>query len=191
MMTPGFSDGENSSGMPDGNVAGPYDEMIPALTALPRPRAVRMSRRGKLTAGLVTLVLVSSMGIFVMGLWVKSEVAVRTGEQPQTIAYALPILFILVIVPLMLRTILRQKGLLAEGEIAIARVTRRRMARHGPTIRYEFRTPGGEQFTRNASDGTGELSMGMRVPIFYDARNPKKQLALCGSFYDVGLVGSE
>ena len=29
--------------------------------------------------------------------------------------------------------------------------------------------------------------VGMNVPIFYDPQSPKKQLALCGSFYEVVL----
>jgi hypothetical protein len=31
----------------------------------------------------------------------------------------------------------------------------------------------------------------MNVPIFYDPQNPKKQLALCASFYEVVLPGKD
>ena len=81
--------------------------------------------------------------------------------------------------------------LLAEGEIATAQVTKRWMARNGPNIRYEFTTPLGEHFTRGAADGSRQLSVGMSVPIFYDPQRPKKQLALCASFYEVVLPGKE
>jgi hypothetical protein len=190
-MTSPYRDGEISSGALDAGVDGPYDRISRLLAELPRPRPVRMSRRGKSTVALVTVVLLVSMGIFVAGLSAKSAAASSNGRPPQTLAFALPIVFILVIVPVMLRQVLRQKPLLAEGEIGSARVTDQRLARHGPTIRYEFTTPLGERFSRSASDGSGELSVGMKVPIFYDPRSPKKQLALCASFYEVALPGEE
>lgn len=171
-------------------VAGPYDEIARALAGLPRPRRIRMSRRGKSTVVLVAVVLIVSMGIFIAGLAAKSSAQSNAGPS-QTLPFALPIVFILVIVPLMLRQITRQRPLLTEGEIATARVTKRRAARHGPTIQYEFRTPLGEPFSRGASDGSGRLSAGMSVPVFYDPQNPKRQLALCASFYQVILPGEE
>ena len=91
----------------------------------------------------------------------------------------------------MLRMIGRQKVLLAEGEMATAHVTKRWMARNGPNIRYEFTTPLGEHFSRGAADGSRQLSVGMSVPIFYDPQKPKRQLALCASFYEVVLPGNE
>jgi hypothetical protein len=89
----------------------------------------------------------------------------------------------------MLRKITQQKDLLAEGEMATARVTKRWIARNGPNIRYEFMTPLGEHFSRGTADASRQLSVGMNVPIFYDQQRPKKQLALCASFYEVILPG--
>jgi len=90
-----------------------------------------------------------------------------------------------------MRQVTRQKLLLADGEIAMARVTKRRASRHGPAIQYEFETQLGRQFSRSAADGSGRLSAGMSVPVFYDSQDPKKQLALCGSLYEVILPGEE
>ena len=81
----------------------------------------------------------------------------------------------------------KQKQLLADGEMSLARVTDRALARNGPNIRYEFTTPLGEHFSGSAQDATRKLSIGMNVPVFYDARNPKQQLALCASFYEIVL----
>ena len=174
----------------DERVAGPYDEIARVLVDLPRPRPIRMSRRGKSTLVLVAAVLIASMGIFLAGLAAKSPERATPG-QSQTLPFTLPILFILVIVALMLRQITRQKLLLADGEIAMARVTKRRASRHGPAIQYEFGTPLGQQFSRGAADGSGRVSAGMSVPVFYDPQNPKRQLALCGSLYEVILPGKE
>lgn len=84
----------------------------------------------------------------------------------------------------------KQKQLVADGEMSMARVTDRVLARNGPNIRYEFMTPLGEYFSGSAQDGTRKLSVGMNVPVFYDALNPRRQLALCASFYEVELAGA-
>jgi hypothetical protein len=91
----------------------------------------------------------------------------------------------------MLNVVGKQKQLLADGEMAMALVTKRWLARNGPNIRYEFTTPLGEHFSRGAPDGPRQLSVGMNVPIFYDPQNPKKQLALCASFYEVVISSEE
>ena len=189
-MTAGFGDRTNTNVMP-GEGTGPYDDLSRQLAEIPRPRPVRMSRRGKLTAGAVSIALLASLGIFAAGLAATSAMARQNARQPQFLTFALPIILVFVIVPLMLRTIGRQKSLLAEGEMAMARVTKRWSARNGPNINYEFTTPLGEQFSRSAADGSGRLSVGMDVPIFYDPQKPKKQLALSASFYEVILPGKE
>jgi hypothetical protein len=161
------------------------------LATLPRPRPVRISRRGKMIAGIVSAALLASLGIFAASMSATSAVAGRNAVPPQFLTFALPIVLILVIVPVMLSRLTRQKFLLAEGEIATARVTKRWMSRNGPNIRYEFTTPLGEHFTRGAADGSLKLSVGMNVPIFYDPQKPKRQLALCASIYEVVLPGEE
>jgi len=188
-MTTAFQEGAAWEESPGGDLPGPYDDLIRSLAAVPRPRAVRMSRRGKSTSVLVAVILAVSMTLFVAGLTAQSRVSGANAGSPQLVKFALPIIFILVFVPFQLFTIARQKTLIAEGEVATARVIERRLARHGPTIRYEFTTPLGEHFSRRASDGTGQLSPGMSVPIFYNLQTPKKQLALCASFYEVAMPG--
>ncbi len=190
-MTASFRDEASSSGAPGGGVLGPYDEMSRVLAELPRPRPVRVSRRGRTMAGVVSAILLASLGMFAAGLTARSAVAGQNAGPPQVLTFGLPIVIVLVMVPLMLRTLGQQKVLLAEGEMATANVTKRWMARNGPNIRYEFTTPLGEHFIRGAADGSRQLSVGMNVPIFYDPQSPKKQLALCASFYEVVLPGKE
>lgn len=185
-MTP-FS----SNAAPGGDLPGPYDEISGVLAAVPRPRPVRMSQRGKMIAVVVSAALLGSLGIFATGLASRADVVGRSTRPPQSLPFALPAALIVVIVPLMLRKILQQKRLLAEGEMATARVTERRMARNGPNIEYEFTTPIGEHFSRSAVDSSQQLFVGMNVPIFYDAQNPKKQLALCASFFEVVAAGQQ
>jgi hypothetical protein len=186
-----FQNGADSNEPTGGVIPGPYDEMNRVLAELPRPRPVRMSRRGKTIAVMVSAALLASLGIFATGIATTSAVAGRETRPPQLLVFVPPIALILVIVPLMLRGIAKQKFLLAEGEIAAARVTKRWLARNGPNIRYEFTTPLGEHFSRSAADSTRQLSVGMNVPILYDPQRPKKQLALCASFFEVVRPGQE
>jgi hypothetical protein len=186
-----FQEGANSNEAPGGIIPGPYDEMTRVLAELPRPRPVRMSRRGKTIAVMVSAALLASLGIFATSIAATSAVAGRGTGPPQLLVFVLPIALILVIAPLMLRRIAQQKFLLAEGEIATGRVTKRWLARNGPYIRYEFTTPLGQHFSRSAADSTRQLSVGMNVPILYDQQRPKKQLALCASFFEVVLPGQE
>jgi len=186
-----FQGGADSNEAQGGAVPGPYDEISRVLAELPRPRPVRMSRRGKTIAAMVSAALLASLGIFATSIAVTSAVAGRGTGPPQLLVFVPPIALILVIVPLMLRKIAQQKFLLSEGEIATGRVTNRWLARNGPYIRYEFTTPLGENFSRSAADSTRQLSVGMNVPILYDPQRTKNQLALCASFFEVVLPGQE
>jgi hypothetical protein len=179
------------SGTP-GDIAGPYDEMSRVLATLPRPRPVRMSRRGKIIAIVVLSALLASLGIYaVAGVLAQRAAGGQEAGASQFPVYALSIVFIVVFDIVMLNVIGRQKRMLADGEMAVARVTKQWMARNGPNIYYEFTTPLGEHFTRGAADTSRRLSVGMNVPVFYDPQKPKRQLALCASFYELVLPGND
>ncbi len=182
-----FEDSAGSSSQTGENVSGPYDELGRTLAGLPRPRPVRISRRGKTNATVITIALVASMVVFVAGLVTTSHAGGKNAVPPGFFSFALPIVLVVVVILVLLRTIQQQKVLLAEGEMATARVTKRWIARNGPNVRYEFTTPLGEHFTRSTADASRTLSVGMNVPVFYDSQRPKKQLALCASFYEVVL----
>jgi hypothetical protein len=191
VMAP-FQDGAESNRAPGGDVAGPYDELSRVLAVLPRPRVVRMSRRGKIMAMVVSIALAASLVIYAAsGLAIRRTAGEQNSAPSQFPVHAISIAFIVVFALVVLNVFGKQKQLLADGEIAMAQVTKRWLARNGPNIRYEFTTPLGEHFSRGAPDGSGQLSAGMNVPIFYDPRNPKKQLALCSSFYEVVLPGKD
>ena len=191
-MTAAFRDQSRSSAAPGGGATGPYDEMSRVLAELPRPRPVRVSRRGKTLAFVVLAALLASLGIYVSGgIMVQRTAGGQSAGASHFPIYALSIALIVVFALVMLNVIGRQKTLLSEGEIATAQVTKRWMARNGPNIRYEFTTPLGEHFARGAADSSGQLAVGMNVPIFYDPQSPKRQLALCASFYELVLPGKE
>ena len=189
-MTAPYQDGAPSNDAPRDDIAGPYDEMSRVLAELPRPRPVRMSRRGKIIGMVVLIALLASMGIYAAaGMLAQRAVDGQIAGPSQFPVYALSIAFMVVFVIVMLNMIGKQKRLLSEGEMATARVTRRSVARNGPNICYEFSTTNGERFSHSVPDASRQLSVGMSVPVFYDPLRPKKQLALCASFYEVVLPG--
>ena len=108
---------------------------------------------------------------------------------PRLVAILLPFVVFGVIAFVMRRSLVRQRWLLAEGELVMARVTKQWSARNGYGIRYEFMAPDGETFSRMSADSARQLQVGMSVPVFYDPAEPKKQVALCAAFYEVVLPG--
>jgi len=165
---------------------GPYDEIGQMIAELPRPRPVRMSVRGKTMSAIVSVALLTSLAAYAAaGLAIRRNAGGSSAGLSEFPIYMLSIVIILIFLIVMANVIGRQKQLLSEGEMSMARVVDRWLARNGPNIRYDFMTPLGEHLSGSAADGSRKLSIGMTVPIFYDAQNTKKQLALCASFYEV------
>ncbi|HLJ24598.1 MAG TPA: hypothetical protein VKT71_10870 [Candidatus Acidoferrales bacterium] len=188
-MTPDSQNGGGSGGQP---VPGPFDEIAAALASMPPPREVRLSRRGKTTVTVLMIALLAALAGYLVTLAVARR---ALGDQPPQASQfpldAVAIGTIAVISIVLLTVVARQKQLMAEGEVAVARVTRQWQTHRGPAIRYEFTTLRGEQLLGGASDGSRTLTVGMSVPVFYDAQKPKRQLALCASFFEVNVPGRE
>lgn len=178
--------GASSITAPDGATA----ELYKTLAGLPRPRPVRMSRQGKINVTVISIALVAFAGALVAMVMARPA----SGSEitpPRPVVYLLPLGLLAVIAFVMRRSLSQQRWLLAEGEISMARVTKQWPARNGNGIRYEFTTQGGEAFSRMTTDGAGQLLVGMRVPVFYDPEQPKKQVALCAAFYEVVAPGED
>jgi hypothetical protein len=165
-------------------------EQFRILLGLPRPRPVRLSPRGKssLTIMGAGVLLLATLLVLMASL---PPAAGRKNIAPQRLAlvYALPVGLAGVLAVLMKRGLAHERRLLAEGELALGRVTRQWSSRNGNGIRYEFATQAGETISRSATDYSRQFYEGMSVPVFYETQQPKKQIALCGSFYEIELPG--
>lgn len=169
-----------SNAAPSGAITGEFK----ALAKLPRPRPVRMSRQGRTNTAIIAVSMLFFAAALVAMVVIKP--ASGTGNTPpRLVVFALPVALGAVIVFVMRRSLVQQRWLLAEGEIAMASVTKQWAARNGHGIRYEFTAPDGETFSRMTTDNARQLLVGMYVPVFYDPDEPKKQVALCASFYEV------
>jgi hypothetical protein len=178
--------GATSITAPSDEVAGQYK----TLTELQRPRPVRMSRQGKMSTAIIVISLLVFAGVLVAMVQLHPGVpsvpgATEKAAMPRAVLYVLPLCMIVAVVFFMRRSLMQQKWLLSMGEVAMGRVTKQWIARNGNGIRYDFTTPTGETISRMTTDASRQLLPGMDVPIFYDPREPKKQVALCSSFYEV------
>jgi hypothetical protein len=161
------------------------------LAELPRPRPVHMSRQGKINVAIISIALLAfAIALFAMAV-MQPAVAGRNPTPPRPLAYVVALGVVALIVFVMLRSLDRQRGLLAEGELAMARVTKQWIARNGTGIQYEFTTRAGEIFSHMTTDNSRQLLVGMTAPVFYDPQQPKRQVALCASFYEIKLSRNE
>jgi hypothetical protein len=165
-------------------VPGPYDDASRILSQLPPPRPVRLSFRGK-------SLFCSIVG---GGLAAVALIAVEEHYYPAglTLRAGLDTLSVVVIVSsvVMLLIYSRQKRLISDGDFVIGRLTKLvGSSRMGTYLRYEFEAKTGERLSDIAWYGSPILSVGMRLPVFYDRDNPDKKVAVCASFYEVVLTG--
>jgi hypothetical protein len=165
-------------------------EQYRLLLELPRPRPVRMTRRGK------TSILVIAVAFLVFALALITMLALqpappRRGSSPPPLALVigLPLGVLALMALVMQRAMARERELLGNGEVVLGRVTKQWAARNGSGIHYEFTTPSGETISRMTSDFSRQLSQGMSVLVFYDLFKPKKQVALCSALYEVVVPG--
>jgi hypothetical protein len=168
-----------------------------AIVELQRPRAVRMSRQGKMNTAILSISLLAFAGALVtMVMFHPASPAVgpasgNNATPPRPVVYVLVFGLVAAITFAMRRSLTQQRWLLTLGDLAMARVTKQWTARNGHGIRYEFTTPAGETFSRMTTDYARLLLVGMSVPIFYDSQRPKKQVGLCAAFYEVVLPGED
>ena len=83
-----------------------------------------------------------------------------------------------------IRSARRDRKLLSEGELAIAIVTHQELSggkRRQSKIRYEFKDATGRLVRGGGTDESWELYEDMEVPVFYDAEDLGKNVALCAA----------
>jgi len=161
-----------------------------ALVHIPAPRRVRMARRAtmNLLAPMAVVVLFEAI-IFghLFFTWARAH-SFAIFETRDWAAMVLGVL--LLFIPLSVwRGQARERDLLENGEIAVAKIVKQWSVRNGASIVYEFTDSSGEQRRQGGFDYTGKLYEGASVPVFYDRENPKRQVAACSALHEVVSVG--
>lgn len=156
------------------------------LVSLPAPRSVRLGPRGKVMLTVVLLVVFFLDAFLIWslyGLWYGTR-SFADFHGPQIFLACLTVL--IACVPFFVRRgMVRHKNLMENGAVVLARVTGQRTLKNNSIITYEFEDANGKSISESGPDLTRSLYEGMTVPVFYDAQNPKRQVAACASFFEI------
>ena len=124
-------------------------------------------------------------------LFLVTERGITNSDVGNLLPLALLGLIWLLVAVTSFRSILRDRSLLSDGEVAIGTVTSQSYIggkNRASRIVYEFKDVAGRTFSGKGDDRTGKLFEEMQTPVFYDPTNPAKNVALAAASYDV--VGS-
>ena len=167
------------------NAASPAYER---LLMLRRPRAIRLKTPIRIFV-IVYVVILGSVGF---GVFLA---AARGGSKagfhslfPNLFPLAMFALIWAIVASVMFRSIVRDRSLLIDGEIAIGTITSQSYAggeNRESRIVYEFKDAAGRTFSGKSADRTHKLFEEMQTPVFYDPTNPGKNVALASATYEV------
>jgi hypothetical protein len=146
-----------------------------------------MSTRGLVNlsvAFLAVLGFAAMFGVHVYTVWGRkhSFAAFAPGDWVVTAIVAL-----LLLLPFgMWRSQVRECDLLENGEVALATVVGEwRGDKDTSSIEYEFEDFQGQTRRASGFDYTQKLFEGMRVAVFYDRDNPKRQIPACATYHEI------
>jgi hypothetical protein len=148
---------------------------FPELAALPRPRKLKMRWKGRLCL-VFTLMVVSLFTLYGLpALW--SEFNNPHSSQPRWL-----LVIALVVIYgnsfAFFRNRLRERQLLANGELASGYVTAQNNGPYTQSIQYCFKLSSGRIAVGRCTDASRSIYEGMTVPVFYDADNPTRSIPL-------------
>jgi len=166
---------EPSTGAPSNTIVF-KEKSFPELVALPRPRKLRMTWKGRgyFAFALAVVGLYTFYGLPATWRAFSNPHSSRGKEwtllAPIAIIYGYSFAFF--------RNRFRERQLLANGELISGYVTAQNNGEYVQSIQYCFRLAGGKLITGRCNDASRSLYEGMTVPVFYDAENPTRSIPL-------------
>ena len=157
------------------------------LRMLRRQRTIRLKTSLRIFVT-VYVILLGSAGYGVFLVVQKGAKSAANKAAPNVIPLAIFALIWAIVAFTMFRSIIRDRSLLSDGEIAIATVTSQSYAggeNRESRIAYEFKDAGGRTFSGKGTDRTRKIFEEMQTPVFYDSMNPARSVPLVGATYDV------
>ena|SRR5271165_6380236 len=165
----------SQSGVPTKTITFKEKE-FPELAALACPRKLKMTWKGRFYL-VFALAVVSLFTIYGLpALW--SEFNNPQPSHGRKWTFLAPLVVIYGYSFAFFRNRLRERQLLANGELASGYVTAQNNGRYTPSIQYCFKLSGGRLEFGRCDDASRSLYEGMTVPVFYDADNPKRSIPL-------------
>jgi hypothetical protein len=152
------------------------EKQFPELVALPRPRKLKMTWKGRryFAFSLVVVGLYTVYGL--PATW--SEFSNPHSAQGRNWMLLAPMAVIYGYSFAFFRNRFRERQILANGELASGYVTAQNNGRYTQSIQYYFRLADGKLIAGQCNDASRSLYEGMTVPVFYDAENPTRSIPL-------------
>ena len=152
------------------------EKEFPELVALPRPRKLKMTWKGRrwFAFALVVVGLYTVYGL--PATW--SEFSNPHSGHGRNWMLLAPMVVIYGYSFAFFRNRFRERQILANGELASGYVTAQNNGRYVQSIQYCFRLAGGKLIAGQCNDASRSLYEGMTVPVFYDAENPTRSIPL-------------
>ncbi len=167
-------------------------DQLRAVQALPRPRKVRLSPRGKswlLILWSVWAVLEGGLLIHLAMQWTRTHSLYTAPDSHAVPFYAT--VFLLLVPAWLSRGWAGEKRLVREGAVAVATVTTllQGLPRDAPRFEYRFHTDSGAAITGQSVDPTRALAVGETMLVYYDPANSADQIVQCASYYVADAPG--
>jgi hypothetical protein len=172
-----ISEMESSSDVPSKTIVFKEKE-YPELAALPRPRKLKMTWKGRryfafalVVVGLYTVYgLPATWSAFSNSHSAQGKAMDWMLFAPMAVVYGYSFAFF--------RNRFRERRILANGEQATGYITAQNNGQYTQSIQYYFRLADGRLITGQCNDASCSLYEGMTVPVFYDAENPTRSIPL-------------
>ena len=157
-----------------------------ALFKVSRPREVRWNSRGKKKVTLAVVSWVVCGGLVSFSLyqeWSDTHSFANFGVNELVLAGVVAI--VVALAASIWSTTARDRDLLENGELVLARVIKKWNVRKGETIYCEYQDAQGQWRKVSALDNSHSLEVGMIISVFYDSANHKRQVIYRAARFDV------
>jgi hypothetical protein len=167
------------------------------LTFSPTPRPVRMKRYARALLLFLVLLVVLDVGYGILPFLQDA----RSSWQDSLVrdpgnfftGVSIPL-----IAALYLFTLFRHRTLLRDGSVAIGRISESRRGSwfihggraFGRVAVYEFTDSRMQVVHGERVDRDRSAHEGMAMPVFYDSNDPKHNLPICSSFYELSAISA-
>ena len=157
------------------------------LRMIRRPRGIRLKTSMRIFVIVYSLIFGGvAYGVYLV--IAKGGAAPGFNSLPNILPLGMFALIWAIVAATMFRSIVRDRSLLIDGEIAIGTITSQSYAggeNRESRIVYEFKDAAGRTFSGKSSDRTRKLFEEMQTPVFYDPANPARNVALAGATYEL------
>jgi hypothetical protein len=152
------------------------EESFPELAALPRPRKLGLTWKGRWYIALVLVVVGLYTAYGLPATWEEFSNPNSNHWKDWTLLAPLAVIYGYSFA--FLRNRFRERQLLANRELASGYVTAQNNEQYTQSIQYCFRLAGGRLMTGRGNDASRSLYEGMTVPVLYDADDPTRSIPL-------------